>query len=205
MRITGSNMAARRSKYLGDTPCSADGCTRLADHGGSYGKLCDTHYQRIVRRGTLDPYESKGVSKDPEYKHWLNMKSRCNTPSSTGWEHYGGRGIKVSPDWDDSYEKFLSDVGRRPTPKHSLDRIDVNGNYEPGNVRWATQTTQMRNMRLNRIVKVGGKEITLAQAVESSSLLYNTILYRLKRGWSLDDALSYPARKGVRPEKNGKA
>lgn len=135
----------------------------------------------------------------PEYKHWINMKSRCCAPSSTGYENYGGRGIKVCDRWAKSFDAFYEDMGPRPTPSHSLDRIDVNGDYEPTNCRWATKTSQMRNTRVNRLVTVDGSEMTLAEAAEKAPVPYNTVLYRLKRGWPLDEALRHPARKGARP------
>lgn len=85
----------------------------------------------------------------PEYRAWCNMKSRCFNANVENYPAYGGRGITVSPTWlgPGGYEAFLSDVGRRPSSGHSIDRIDVNGNYEPGNVRWATADVQAKNTR----------------------------------------------------------
>lgn len=83
---------------------------------------------------------------DPAYKCWENMCSRCHNPRATGYENYGGRGIKLNPEWLD-FSKFLAYIGPRPSLKHSIDRLDVNGHYEPGNVRWALPITQARNSR----------------------------------------------------------
>lgn len=82
-----------------------------------------------------------------EYKTWAGMIFRCENPTSSRWESYGGRGISVCPEWRSSFEIFLADMGRKPSDNHSIDRIDVNGNYEPGNCRWATNSEQQRNKR----------------------------------------------------------
>lgn len=81
-----------------------------------------------------------------EYGIWTAMKARCNNPNNPDYQHYGGRGISVCASWQQDFRAFLSDMGRRPTGK-TLDRIDVNGNYEPGNCRWATWPEQRRNTR----------------------------------------------------------
>lgn len=83
-----------------------------------------------------------------EYRAWLAMKSRCSNPTLKGYEHYGGRGICVCVEWENDFESFFAHIGERPTKKHSVDRIEVNGNYEPGNVRWATQSQQCANRRV---------------------------------------------------------
>lgn len=82
----------------------------------------------------------------PEYRSWAAMKGRCKYPSVQGFQNYGGRGISVCSRWL-SFDNFLADMGPRPSPKHSIDRVDVNGNYEPGNCRWATAVEQAANKR----------------------------------------------------------
>lgn len=88
---------------------------------------------------------SHGMSRTPEYRAWLNLIQRCENPREKDFHHYGGRGISVWPEWRASFAVFFTAVGRRPSPRHSLDRIDNDRGYEPGNVRWATQSEQMRN------------------------------------------------------------
>jgi len=91
-------------------------------------------------------------SKLPEYKVWADMKFRCFNTAGRDWENYGGRGITVCEEWssDSGFERFLKYMGRRPSPRHSVDRINNDGNYEPGNVRWATRNIQNYNKRILR-------------------------------------------------------
>jgi len=82
-----------------------------------------------------------------EYTAWINLRSRCYSPQNADFADYGGRGIVVCPRWLTSYAAFLADMGRKPTATHSIDRKDVNGNYEPSNCRWATPHEQRTNQR----------------------------------------------------------
>lgn len=89
--------------------------------------------------------EASHKSRSREYVSWCAMKGRCNNPSDPSYDRYGGKGITVCDRWNGSYENFLADMGRRPSLRHSLDRIDNAGNYEPKNCRWATQSQQNFN------------------------------------------------------------
>lgn len=86
-----------------------------------------------------------GMTNSPEYQAWEGMKHRCSSPNSPSWSRYGGRGIQVCAEWRDSFEAFFAHIGPRPSAVHSVDRIDNDGNYEPGNVRWATPAQQHAN------------------------------------------------------------
>jgi len=88
--------------------------------------------------------QADGRRCSPEYYSWMAMNTRCGNPRAVGWKNYGGRGIRVLYP---SFEAFLADVGRRLSPAHSIDRIDPDGHYEPGNVRWATRLEQARDAR----------------------------------------------------------
>jgi len=88
-----------------------------------------------------------GRRRVPEYSSWENMISRCHRPTNKDYKHYGGRGIYVCQAWRDSYTAFLAHIGRKPTPKHTVERIDNDRGYEPGNVRWATMKEQHQNKR----------------------------------------------------------
>jgi hypothetical protein len=88
--------------------------------------------------------------KSPVYMRWQAMKTRCYNPNGKDWRNYGGRGVTVCQEWLTSFEAFRDHIGPMPTPMHTVDRIENDGNYEPGNVRWATQSEQMSNTRISK-------------------------------------------------------
>lgn len=119
------------------------------------------------------------------------MLRRCTNPSDVAWPYYGGRGITVCERWQ-SFEQFLEDMGPRPSDAHSIDRIDGNRGYEPGNCRWATKKEQSRNMRRNRMLTLKGVTKPLAAWADTSGINHKTILARLRGGWTIEDALTVP-------------
>lgn len=140
--------------------------------------------------------ESCGGKVSAEYAAWSKMKSRCYDENDKEYHNYGGRGIQVSQRWVDSFENFLADVGRRPTARHSLDRYpDQNGDYSPGNVRWATLKEQGRNKRTNKLLSFGGRTQCLSAWAEELGIDQNTLGMRLLGGWSVERALTTPLQK----------
>lgn len=123
-----------------------------------------------------------GNSAKPEYLIWIKIKHRCNNPKDRQYPNYGGRGILLCKKWLD-FEEFSKDMGPRPGPKHTIDRINNNGNYEPGNCRWATKKEQNNNKRNNVLVEIGSEIKTIAGWAAASGLRHSTILERHKRGW----------------------
>jgi hypothetical protein len=134
----------------------------------------------------------------PLYATWSAMRQRCNNPNSTHYRHYGGRGITICARWDD-FELFIADVGDKPSKRHSLDRIDVNGDYKPGNVRWATQKEQRWNTRPEFAPgqTAFGRTQTLDEWAREFGIKRGTLGRRLHDGWPLEQALTKPARRYV--------
>lgn len=120
------------------------------------------------------------------------MRHRCICPTCAVYPYYGGRGITVCERWQ-SFENFIADMGLRPGPGYSLDRWpDADGNYEPGNVRWATSREQSRNRRSNRWVDYKGERIIVNDLAARVGLDYRYMLGRLNRGWSVERAADTP-------------
>lgn len=134
-------------------------------------------------------------STTPEHRAWRGMKDRCLNPNGAFWSRYGGRGITVCDRWRTSFEAFLVDMGPRPSPKHSLDRINNDGNYEPGNCRWATRVEQMRNTCRALRIEHGGRVLNTAEWAEVTGIPAEAIQRRLAQGWTVERALTQPMRR----------
>ena len=130
----------------------------------------------------------------PEYETWSGMIARCHTPTHKRYGYYGARGITVCDRWrgESGYEAFLADMGRKPTPKHSIERKDNNGNYEPSNCRWATRSEQMRNTRATINVTIGGETACLKEWSARVGRPYKIVHQRIKSGWDPERALREP-------------
>jgi len=154
----------------------------------SCGCLQKEHARRVVSKAhdAVRKYEKR----DYLYRAWSGIKTRCFNPKCREWHNYGGRGITVAEEWRNDFLAFAAAVGHRPTPDHSLDRIDNNGNYEPGNVRWATRIEQASNRRGNLALLVNGETLTASEAARRVGLPPNKVTQRLRYGWSVERALS---------------
>jgi hypothetical protein len=128
---------------------------------------------------------NRGSHRTKEYRAWAHLVGRCRNPTDAAWADYGGRGIAVCDRWAESFETFLADVGRAPSPRHSIDRIEVNGDYEPDNCRWATPAEQARNTR--RAIRIEGRP--LKDICEERGLPFKTIYARVRRGSTPEEAL----------------
>ncbi len=127
------------------------------------------------------------------YRIWQGMRDRCFNQKNRFFQNYGGRGITVCDRWRGSFENFLADMGPRPSAKHSIDRIDNDGNYEPGNCRWATSVEQNNNSRNCRMLSLNGETLSAAEWARRLGGNGHLLLQRIdKLGWPLERALTEP-------------
>lgn len=141
-----------------------------------------------VREAAAQP-RTHGQTGTPLYLRWRSMLDRIDNKNGSNFHNYGGRGIRICDRWR-SFEAFSADVGSTFERSLELDRIDVNGHYEPGNCRWATEQVQQRNKRTNHNLTFAGRTQTVQDWAEERGVKANTIITRLRRGWSASRALS---------------
>ena len=169
------------TQYMGSGKwsCLCD-CGRRSVVAGHHLKSGSTKSCGCRQRAVLGESTTRhGLRSHPLYRTWRGMRGRCNNPNHADYRYYGGRGIKVCERWG-KFENFLADMGERPEGC-SLDRIDVNGNYEPSNCRWASNSEQRRNSR--RSIFIDGKN--LADLAEETGTKYGTLYNRYMRGQPL--------------------
>jgi hypothetical protein len=138
-----------------------------------------------------------GLSRASEYGIWQGMRARCEDSTLDAWDRYGGRGITVCARWSESFESFIADMGMRPTPGHSIDRIDNDGNYEPGNCRWATKTEQARNSSHVVRIVVDGVERPAVEIYQPLGISRACFHARVSNGWDPVVAATTPTSRAV--------
>lgn len=144
-------------------------------------------------------HERHGMTGTTEHHLWLSMKQRCNDQDCKGYERYGGRGIKVCKEWEESFQAFFDYMGKRPSDEHSLERRDNSKGYEPGNVIWATGEVQVRNTRKNVRLTHDGRTMILKDWAREVGLSNTTLWNRIfTLGWDAAKALTTPAGKNGR-------
>lgn len=162
--------------------------------GGSKSCGCD----RKTVTGIKHHSATHGMTDTPEWLAHKNMLDRCYNRESIGYHRYGGRGIKVCDRWRgrNGFQTFLADVGRKPTPDHSLGRIDNDGHYEPSNVRWETRHEQGQNQSTNRLITFNGETLIASEWSRRIGCSIQALVARLdKYGWSIERSLTTPFKK----------
>jgi len=130
----------------------------------------------------------------PEYEVWGNIIKRCTNPNRKEYQNYGGRETKVCQRWLNSFQAFYEDVSERPSSQHQIDRIDNNGHYEPNNVRWVLPDENRRNNRHLRYCTINGVTRYLEEWAEILGISKRTVHYRLRKGYTLEQALTMPRK-----------
>lgn len=151
---------------------------------------------KIALAKTRHGFSKREGNRTPTYRSWAMMMNRCRNNKLSSWENYGGRGITVCDRWFD-FANFLADMGERPSLKYSLDRFpDNNGNYEPGNCRWATDKEQAINKRSTRLIEFNGKTQSLSEWSAELGISTSLLSARLGRlGWTKEKAMTTPVKR----------
>lgn len=161
------------------------------------GRLSDKGRQtKSCRDCFVKRHTKHGKSFTREYRAWRGMKDRCNNPNIDSYHNYGGRGITYCERWK-RFSNFFADMGLCPSENHSLDRSNVNGNYEPKNCRWATLKEQNRNKRVNRYIIIGGVTRCVQEWCEIYNIRYGCFYYRTTHGMDEILALTTPVNKNM--------
>lgn len=173
----------------------------LGSNGAVYWKCrCSCGKVKLCQAGMLRNGGTKSCGHDraihghsftPTGRAWYGMRQRCYNPNDKNYPSYGGRGIKVCSRWLESLQNFVADMGIAPADL-SLDRIDVDGDYEPSNCRWATRSEQQRNRRNNPKVDYKGETVTVIELADRAGIRLRTLRWRLANGWSIERAVETP-------------
>lgn len=149
--------------------------------------------QLLVERSTKHGH-TIGHNRSPEYTAWTNMLDRCYNCNSEYYHRYGGRGIEVCASWRESFENFLTDMGTKPSPKHSIERVSNDRGYEKANCKWATKGEQSRNRCTTNWITHDGETRCLTDWAVVKGIGVDTLWRRLKAGWTAERALTQPVR-----------
>jgi hypothetical protein len=140
-----------------------------------------------------------GYARLAEYGVWIKVVDRCRNPLHPHFHNYGGRGITICDRWLESFENFYADMGPRNSPRHQIDRIDNDGNYEPKNCRWATRRVNALNRRNTVWVVYNGRNRKLAELAAEAGISERVVYGRvMKGGWSVEEAITVPVRPKAR-------
>ncbi len=189
-----------KSKWLFQCDCGRKVIISAANVKRGNTMSCGCLHKEIATRQVVGYNTIHGKCRTPENLTWNRMLNRCYNPANPKYKNYGGRGITVCERWrgEHGFENFLTDMGERPSSKHSIDRIDVNGNYCPENCRWATAKVQANNMTTNILISYRGKTQTLSQWCDELNLSYSRVYDRYSRGETNPEKLFYPKNTRIR-------
>jgi hypothetical protein len=190
--ISETSSGVKGQRYW-DCLCSCGRAHRVRGDSLKAGLVLSCGCLRIER--VVAATATHRMSRTAEYGIWKGMRRRCDNVNDPRYSNYGGRGIVVADQWRTDFSKFFSDMGPRPSKRHSIERRDNNGNYGPDNCYWAEPHTQHRNHRGNVQLTYDGRTQTRTDWADEYGIGRLTLRSRLRYGWTLHDALTKPIRR----------
>ena len=178
----------KRQSWLCRCDCGTEREVFSGDFKSGKSRSCGCIISEVTAKRNL----THGRTFSIEYECWCGIKKRCYNEKSAGFHLYGARGIKVCERWLNSFENFFADMGLKPSPDHSIERKDMNGDYSPENCCWATDLEQGKNKRNNRWLTARGETFHLSEWARKLDVSVTFILNRIKRGWTVEDAVFLP-------------
>lgn len=187
-RLVVMSEAARRGKQHFNVicDCGKEAVVSVTNLKSGHTKSCG-----CLHKEALTKPRTHGMSKTSEYKSYHKMLERCYNPNDINYKNYGGRGIVVCERWRESFENFFTDLGKKPTPKHSLERSKTDGNYEPSNCRWATRLEQNRNRRRHAWFEYNGIKLIREDWAKVFQVAPSQINLQIKRGKTFNQIFEY--------------
>lgn len=188
------------NNYLGNSrwlcSCECGNTIKVDGRNLKNGKTqscgCKRQKQASINGQKNKKYLSIEYNKDFRklYQTWIGMKRRCNSPNCHAYSQYGKRGIKICEKWEKDFISFYEwSINNGYHENLSIDRIDVNGNYEPSNCRWANAKEQQRNRRNSKLIQFKGKKVCLTELAEKFNINISTLRNRIRRKWPIEKAL----------------
>lgn len=198
LRVIRRNGSSKYKKALWLCKCDCGNKVTVIGNGLTTGKTnsCGCLRKDMATNKMTIHGLAKHKKLHPLYRVWRSIKDRTTNPNNAGWNNYGGRGIKMCKRWFNSFPNFLEDMGEKPSKKHSIDRIDNDGDYCPENCRWATRKEQNNNTRKSIFITIEGKTKTIKEWCNDYAIKYATALWRFNHGWPIDKIFFVKPYKG---------
>lgn len=173
---------ASKGRWTCRCECGVSRSVRATDLKNGRSRMCRQCSAEVSNK-------SHGMRSTSEYNTWMHMIQRCHNSNNKDYRHYGGRGIQVCDLWRESFEAFFLSIGPKPSPEYTIERLDTDGNYEPGNVKWATRQEQVLNQRSNVKITIDGETKTISEWEKDPRCPVTkfTMYKRVERGWLDED------------------